>query len=38
VRLRGAREVKVAALDLTFSAPKSLSVLAAIAPMRSPRS
>src|SRR6516164_2456294 len=32
VRLRRAREVKVAALDLTFSAPKSLSVLAAIAP------
>ena len=32
VRLRRAREVKIAALDLTFSAPKSLSVLAAIAP------
>ena len=32
MRLRRAREVKVAALDLTFSAPKSLSVLAAIAP------
>jgi conjugative relaxase-like TrwC/TraI family protein len=31
VRLRRAREVKVAALDLTFSAPKSVSVLAAIA-------
>jgi conjugative relaxase-like TrwC/TraI family protein len=31
-RLRCAREVKIAALDLTFSAPKSLSVLAAIAP------
>ena len=35
VRLRAsAREPRIAALDLTFSAPKSVSVLAAVAPER----
>ncbi len=35
VRLRAsARDPKVAALDLTFSAPKSVSVLFAVAPER----